>query len=75
MLEQSKANSTSNRCTELTYYRERGIYEAIGGILGCSGTLISQQTVLSATHCFCPQQNSTENCLTRTVFTLPNATQ
>ena len=46
-----------------------GEFEAVGSIPGCTATLISWQTVLTAAHCVCPGSGLT-GCATRKPFTL-----
>ena len=46
-----------------------GEFEAVGTIPGCTATLISWQTVLTAAHCVCPG-NGLTGCATRKPFTM-----
>jgi hypothetical protein len=47
-----------------------GELEAVGRIPGCTATLISWQTVLTAAHCVCPNDDNTIGCAARRQFTL-----
>lgn len=48
-----------------------GELEAIGTLPGCSATLVTQDTVLTAAHCVCAKSQK-QNCVKRTTFTLHN---
>ena len=47
-----------------------GEFEAVGSLGNCTATLISQQTVLTAAHCVCPNDQNSANCVKRKSFTM-----
>ncbi len=49
-----------------------GELEAVGREPGCTATLISWQTVLTAAHCVCPSETNSIGCATRGQFILDN---
>ncbi|MEM7587865.1 MAG: S1 family peptidase [Acidobacteriota bacterium] len=50
-----------------------GELRAVGAIRGCTATLITQELVLTAAHCVCPNDGNRTNCSSRSNFLLEGA--